>query len=170
MKPHTTIRNILVHPKDKLEKEGTPNCVYEIPCKNCSHTYVGETKRQFGVRLNEHKKEADKAASNKFTRSQRKESQSEINKSAITDHVARNNHIIDWEGASILERESDRKDRWVRESIWIRKRGTKTMNRDEGIFNLSHVYDPLLNIHKSTSSQASTSGKNSRQLVGSSQH
>ena len=58
--------------------------------------------------------------------------------------MARANHIIDWEGASILDREENRKARWIRESIWIRRRGTKTMNRDEGVYNLSHVYDPLI--------------------------
>ena len=87
---------------------------------------------------------AEKASQVKYTRSQRKESLTELNKSAITDHVARANHIIDWEGASILEREENRKARWIRESIWIRRRGTKTMNRDEGVYNLSHVYDPLI--------------------------
>ena len=158
----------LVHPKDKQLKEGTPNCVYEIPCKNCSTTYVGETKRQFGIRLSEHRKEAEKASKTKYTRSQRKESQTELNKSAITDHVARENHIIDWDNAKIMERESDRKARWVRESIWIRKRGATTMNRDEGVFNLSHVYDPLLKT--SGKSSITTSGCLSRQKVGSSVH
>jgi hypothetical protein len=58
--------------------------------------------------------------------------------------VARANHIIDWEGASILEREENSKARWIRESIWIRRRGTTVMNRDEGVYNLSDVYDPLI--------------------------
>ena len=121
--------------------------------KNCATTYVGETKRQFGIRLNEHMKEAEKASKIKFTRSQRKESETEINKSAITDHMARANHIIDWDNATILERESDRKARWVSESIWIRKRGATTMT-DEGVF--SHVYNPLL--RTSGKSRTSTSG------------
>ncbi|XP_072028082.1 uncharacterized protein [Amphiura filiformis] len=34
-KPHKTIRNILVHPKDKRDISQTSDCVYEIPCKNC---------------------------------------------------------------------------------------------------------------------------------------
>ncbi|XP_072037303.1 uncharacterized protein [Amphiura filiformis] len=41
MKPHTTIKKMLVHPKDKQEKERTANCVFEIPCKSCpQHTSV----------------------------------------------------------------------------------------------------------------------------------
>jgi len=44
-----------------------------------------------------------------------------MNKSAITDHVAKENHVINWSCAKILEREGHRKTRQVKESIWIRK-------------------------------------------------
>ena len=172
MKPHTTIRNILVHPKDKQEKRGTPNVVYEIPCNSCPFSYVGETKRLLGVRLDEHKNEAEKAGAITYTRAKRKTSLTELNKSAITDHVAMKNHVIGWEDTEILERESNLNNRRVREAIWIRKRGQDTMNRDEGVIQLSHVYDPLLaNSGKSkpTTSGSTTSGKVSRRLDGSSQ-
>jgi len=39
-----------------------------------------------------------------------------MNKSAITDHVAKENHVINWSGAKILEREGHRKTRQVKES------------------------------------------------------
>ena len=43
-KPHLTLRNIIVHPKDKIDpREG----VYCIPYKNC----IGETKRKLEVRV-----------------------------------------------------------------------------------------------------------------------
>ena len=32
----------------------------------------------------------------------------------------------------------------VREAIEIRRRGAKTLNREEGTYLLSHVYDPLI--------------------------
>jgi len=38
-----------------------------------------------------------------------------MNKSAITDHVAKENHIINWSGAKILEREGHRKTRQVKD-------------------------------------------------------
>ena len=131
MRPHTTLRNMLVHPKDKLDLKKTINCVYEIPCKSCPQSYIGETKRQFGTRLNEHKLESDKAGETTFTRSKRKESLTEMNKSAITDHVAKENHIIDWENAKILDKEENKKARWIKEAIWIRSKDN-TMNRDGG--------------------------------------
>ncbi|XP_072051475.1 uncharacterized protein [Amphiura filiformis] len=42
MKPNNTLRKILVHPKDKLDPRSTTDCVYEIPCTNCNHSYIGK--------------------------------------------------------------------------------------------------------------------------------
>ena len=144
MKPHNTLRRLLVHPKDKRDKLKTANCIYEIPCKNCDQSYVGETARLFGVRLSEHKSETKKVESKKFTRAERKLSEQEQTKSAISDHAARANHVIDWDEAKIIGREHDKKSREVREAMEIRKRGAKVFNREEGTYLLSHVYDPLL--------------------------
>ena len=45
MRPHTTLRRLLVHPKDKVELEEQGELVYQIPCKNCGAEYIGETGR-----------------------------------------------------------------------------------------------------------------------------
>ncbi|XP_078590228.1 uncharacterized protein LOC144870038 [Branchiostoma floridae x Branchiostoma japonicum] len=58
VKPKTTLRNLLVHPKDRLEDSSKTDCVYKIPCKSCDKVYIGETGRTFNTRLEEHKKEA----------------------------------------------------------------------------------------------------------------
>ena len=42
MTPIYTLKNLLVHPKNKIEQLHTYKCVYEIPRKNCKKTYVGE--------------------------------------------------------------------------------------------------------------------------------
>ena len=101
---------------------------------------------KFTTRLKEHKKEVDRLESkNKnFTRQARKQSVGEQSKSGIADYALQNNHIINWDDAKVLQMESDSSARYIRETIWIRKRGTKVMNRDEGAYFLSHVYDPLL--------------------------
>ncbi|XP_072043091.1 uncharacterized protein [Amphiura filiformis] len=104
-KPHQTLRNVLVHPKDKREVTQTSGCVYEIPCLNCDKSYIGETSRLFGTRLKEHKTEAEKASKKAFTRSQRQASMTrEDNKSAITDHVSEENHVIGWDKSEIKDR------------------------------------------------------------------
>ena len=117
MKPYSTLHNLLVHPKDKRDKLQCSNCIYEIGCKNCDNTYFGETSRLFGVKLSEHQAEVKKASSKKYTRSERRASELEQTKSAISDHVARANHVIDWDEAKVLGREHDKKSREVREAI-----------------------------------------------------
>jgi len=54
------------------------------------------------------------------------------------------NHVIDWDHAKLIDRESNRMDRWIREAIHIRKEQDKSINRDEGSYQLSHIYDYLL--------------------------
>ena len=143
-KPHSMIKRLLVHPKDKVAKEDICECVYQIGCANCSSVYIGETGRKFGTRLEEHHKDVTtNTPLGVSTRSNRTESVGELHKSAITDHMVDNNHIPDWENARVLDRESFVLDRQIRESIWIRKSSTN-MNRDEGSYKLPHVYDKLL--------------------------
>jgi len=48
MKPRKTLKDLLVHPKDKQDKEDITECVYKVPCANCDKTYVGETGRKLG--------------------------------------------------------------------------------------------------------------------------
>ena len=140
MRPHTTLRRLLVRPKDKVEpREG----VYTIDCKNCEKKYVGETKRMLKTRVKEHREEVEKVDKGRsYTRETRKQSETDRWKSAITDHVCQNNHVIDWESARLVEREGDWKTRGIKEAIVIRK--VANMNRDEGRYQLSHLYDDLL--------------------------
>ena len=88
--------------------------------------------------------EVKKASEKKFTLSERRASEQEQTKSAISDHVARANHIMNWEEAKILGKEHNKKAREIKEAIEIRWRGVKTLNREEGTCLLSHVYDPLI--------------------------
>jgi len=59
VKPYNTLRNLLVHPKDKRTVGQTGECVYKIPCHNCSSTYIGETGRSYGKRQEEYRKEVE---------------------------------------------------------------------------------------------------------------
>ena len=53
VKPHTTLRNLLVHPKDRISDKEKPEVVYKIPRKNCERVYVGETGRPLAARVKE---------------------------------------------------------------------------------------------------------------------
>ena len=59
MKAYKTLKGVLVHPKDKQVKEDVTECVYKVHCANCDKTYIGETERKFGVRLQEHRTEVE---------------------------------------------------------------------------------------------------------------
>ena len=94
MKPYR--RQLLVHPKHQHTVEQTGECVYRIPCHNCDCTYIGETGRNYEKRQEEHRKEVESISNRMFTRSDRKSRAAEMNKSVITDHVAKENHVINW--------------------------------------------------------------------------
>ena len=51
---------------------------------------------------------------------------------------------MNWDDAKILGKEHN-KEAWEEyEAIEIRRRGATTLNRDEGTYLLSHIYDPLI--------------------------
>ena len=147
VRPYNTLRQFLVHPKDKTSKEDNGELVYQIPCKMCEKVYIGETGRQLKTRLEEHRKEVNAVTKNTYTRSTRKQSEGTVHKSAITDHATTENHIIDWEGTKIIDREGNKRKRHVKEAIWIRRtRGA--INRDAGSYELSHLYDTVIKQHQ----------------------
>ena len=136
VRPFQLIHSLLVHPKDRHRPQGIRECVYKIPCRNCHKTYIGETGRAFGVRLQEHRQEISQRDVRAYTRSTCRSLAGEQNKSAVTDSV---NHVIDWDQAKVIDRESHRVDRWIKEAIHIRKEQDNSMNRDEGSYQLSHI-------------------------------
>ena len=103
MKPQSTLKSLLAHPEDKTDpKEG----VYTIDCKGCDKKYVGETKRKLEVRVKEHQTETEKVSKAVvYKRDRKRQSQSEMWGSALTDHSVKENHDINWESAKIVERE-----------------------------------------------------------------
>ena len=42
-KPQRTMRNLLVHVKEKTPLENQREVIYEWPCKDCDLKYIGET-------------------------------------------------------------------------------------------------------------------------------
>jgi len=90
---------------------------YKIPCKNCERVYVGETGRPLAARVTEHRKEVD-SITGIFTRAEKSRAASICNKSAITDHICNGNHVTDWANAKVIDRETDKAGRLIREAIY----------------------------------------------------
>ena len=59
-------------------------------------------------------------------------------------HVNTETHVINWDEATVIARESDRTIWWIREAVEIRQDSQDIMNRVEGAYQLSHIYDKLL--------------------------
>ena len=76
--------------KDPLPREKQANVVYEVPC-TCGKVYIGETTRQLGTRLKEHKDACIKG----FTY-----------KSAIAKHAWMEDHAVRWDDTRILQHAS----------------------------------------------------------------
>ena len=98
---------MLIHPEDKRDPLNTTYVIYTVPCENCPVSYIGETDRKFGKRLDEHCVKVEKLSTSIRIRATRKSSQSVVHKSAISDHVEDNNHLTDWDEARIISKDPD---------------------------------------------------------------
>jgi len=79
--------------------------------------------------MKEHRKEVEQQEGRKYVKSTKRQSQSEQNKSSITDHVNTESHVINWDKATVIARESDRTTQWIRETVKIRQESQGVMNR-----------------------------------------
>ena len=95
--------------------------VYVIPCSGCSQCYVGETGRDFSVRLSEHRS---------YVRNQNE-------KSAVFNHVSSENHSIDWANSRIVYPSNNKSNRLAVESSLIKF--LPNFNNTSGV----NVIDPL---------------------------
>ena len=125
-----TLRQVLVHPKDKMTPKEQCGVVYETECQVCGDRYIGETGRSLGERTEEHEKSVDKRDS----------------KSALSQHQETTGHVVHTppliEHIRIIEKEPRDLHRKVLEAINIKLKGAG-LNRNDGI-ELPDVYLPLL--------------------------
>ncbi len=160
MSLHMTVSSWVVHPKEKKSMDQTTGIVYKITCSDCDKAYIGETSRMFENRTEEHKEESDEVSLKHYTRGNRKRSEKDFNKSAITDSNYKNNHTMSWEEASIVAKEANWFWRGIRGAICIRREEEHTINHDRGQHDLSNVYNPILKLTKRSTargySQSST--------------
>ncbi|KAI8493100.1 hypothetical protein Bbelb_291040 [Branchiostoma belcheri] len=117
-KPHSTLRQRLVHPKDRPHKGTKANVIYRLKCEepNCNNTYIGETSRPLKVRYKEH----CRPSANGYS-------------SAIIHHLQHNQgHSFKFESTDILDRETRWWERGVKEAIYERMYNP-TLNREGGL-------------------------------------
>ena len=102
--------------------------------------------RQFSTRLKEHQKDVTMVADVTFTRANRKASTTEQHKSAITDHVAQENHITKWDEAKLLDRDSNTFTLTKNSGghRYSQERGQGNQQQWGLIYYIDHVNDSLL--------------------------
>jgi len=123
-----TLSRFIKRSKDRIDLFEISNCIYKINCLNCNATYVGQTKRQLGTRLKEHR--------------------SDINKnkgllSVVSNHRLNDDHEMDWNQTEILDIESSYNKRIVSEMIFI-KRQTNALNKQSDTDLLPDSYVPII--------------------------
>jgi hypothetical protein len=125
-KPVNTLRQLLVRPKDPLEKERVIGLVYQIKCQDCEASYVGETERALKARFMEHRRPSSAG--------------SEVSRHLHTDSKG---HSVSLEGTNILCVEPKYFERGVKEAIHIRKL-KPSLNRDGGRYQLPSIWNNVL--------------------------
>ena len=119
----STIKDLLVHPKDKdniLQKSGV---IYRYRCGrvDCNEEYIGESGRTFGERFREHMRAP----------------------SPILDRHNIIGHGVSLENFCIVGREDQNIARTIKEAILIRV-NDPSLNRNIGKFQLPHIQEEVL--------------------------
>ena len=122
-KPHKTLRQLLVVPKDKPPPDQLAGTVYCLECEDCHKCYIGESARPLGKRIKEHI----------TTRSS--------STSAVSEHLKTAKNHFDPDKVKILAREPKDFSRKILEAIHIRKE-KPALNRDKGL-DLDPVWNPV---------------------------
>ena len=131
-KPHQTLKQMLVHPKDKTKKSEVCGAIYHVHCTGsdngnaCQDSYIGETERTLKKRFLEHRRPSS--------------STSEVSNHI---HIDSPGHSVSLDRVEVLDREASWFERGVKEAIHIRTR-RPTLNKDGGRHNLPHIWDPVL--------------------------
>ena len=102
--------------------------VYEVPCKDCECSYIGETGRNLQKRLTEHKAAVRRGDRN----------------NGIAVHAWDHDHRVDWEAARVLEQEPRYWKRQTLEAIHIMRHGNTT-NLDCRLM-LNSIWTPFLTL------------------------
>ena len=119
----STIKDLLVHPKDKdniLQKSGVIYR-YKYGRVDRDEEYIGESGRAFGERLREHMRPS----------------------SPILDHHNITGHEVSLNNFSIVGREDQNIARTIKEAILIRV-NDPSLNRNIDKFQLPHIWDEVL--------------------------
>ena len=133
-KPLRTLRNVLVHPKDRVQMLRQKGVVYRIQCQDCGSSYIGQTGRTLEHRVKEHKLAYTHAES--------------LN-SAVAEHsldfmhahsiVPSHYAVIDWDGAEVIALCDRSQHQLCLMESWNIRRLNSTMNLETQVCSLTFI-------------------------------
>ena len=121
-KYNSTIRSLLVKNNSSTKNSG----VYSIPCNDCNLVYIGESGRDWSVRIKEHKyafRNNDMC-------------------NALFNHAFNNNRRINWDGGKLIYKCNNFHKRRIVESALIDK--IDNFNISSGCFKLDPIMRALV--------------------------
>ena len=117
-RPLMTLRQLLVHPKDRVPMDEQKGVDYSISCTECPKVYIGQTGRSLKHRLKEHRRalrNGDMAAS------------------ALAEHALTAGHDVDLSKAEVLD-SNPYTATWCMLESWHIQRNENRVNRERGTF------------------------------------
>jgi hypothetical protein len=114
--------------KDKTDKQIQSNLIYEVPCKDCNSTYIGQTKQYLKKRMYSHQYHIN-------IKDQKH--------SALVDHSLQLNHSPNFDNVIIRDREPNFLKRNILEMIYI-KSTDNTMNKQTDSLSLPKSYNNII--------------------------
>ena len=119
----STIKNLLMSPKDKDPIQKQSGVIYRYQCDrvDCDEEYIGESSRTFGERFKEHLKPP----------------------SPIYDHSNITGHSVTINNFNIVGREDLNLMRTIKEALYIRV-NDPSLNRNVAKYHLPHVWVEVL--------------------------
>ncbi len=106
----------LVKLKDPVPVECCMGIVYQIPCKDCSQTYVGQSGRTITDRIKEHQQVVKNG---------------DTNTSAVAENAWKHQHRMDWSASEVLDYSQHRFSRCMLDS-WHIHHLSDSMNQERG--------------------------------------
>lgn len=125
-----TNRTFFKNIKDTVPILNRSNVIYQIKCRDCSLSYIGQTSQTLRNRITLHK-------SDTRLRPQR---------CALATHTVENNHEMDFDSVKILAYQSNFTKRAFLEMCYINE--IPCMNSKTDLENLSNIYSFLLHVDK----------------------